>query len=125
QSGSGASSSSVQDRLRLEINLWDALSTAQKADMGTASVDVSDAVARAIGWFGSNGGTLIVPGYFGLGADGISIASKTGIVIEGRGPKAGFKSLAVSTTTVGTSGVSMIRITSSTRCGLRNLFIDN
>jgi hypothetical protein len=123
--GANATVSGVQDRLRLEINLWDALSTAQKADMGTASVDVSAAVATAIGWFGSNGGTLIVPGYFGLGATGIAIATKTGIVIEGRGPKAGFKILTVSATTVAACGVSSLRMTSSTRCGFRNLYIDN
>lgn len=124
QSGSGPIATTVSDRIGLEANLWDFLSASERADMGTASLDVSTAVATAIGWFGSNGGTLIVPGYFGLGAAGISLASKTGIVIEGRGPKAGFKALAVSATSVATWGESWIRLTSGTRCGLRNLYLD-
>lgn len=81
-----------------------------------AAIDSLDATA---------GGVIILPALCAVGAAGIAITAKNNITLLGFGPRGGIKVLAASTTGVGTSGVSFLRITNSMRCGLRNLYIDN
>lgn len=85
---------------------------------GTSTYDVAPAVASAVNGAGPDTDFFFPGKLYCLGASGVDIISKTGVVLHGN---ATFKALAQSALTIMTLGRAGIRFSSCTRSGIRGL----
>ena len=125
--GTGAVATTVQGKLRLDVNVFDFMSAAQIADVqgNTVSIDVTTAINNAITALGGIGGTVRFPAGRYLVSSQISIPS--GAIIIGEGYQGGTSAQREGATTIWAvhSGASIFSLAGSVGCTIQDICLES
>jgi parallel beta-helix repeat protein len=115
-SGTGATTTTVQAKLRETVSVKDFGAT------GDGTTNDAAAIQAAIDAAGNNATVVFPAGTYCVGSAGLAITSKTGVTLLGQGAK--IKLTAISSLTISGFGATSIKFASCTRSGIRGIEVD-